>query len=367
MSLRRAVLLINLGSPVSTSIWDVRRYLNEFLMDSRVIDYPWILRRLIVGLFVLPFRPYKTAAAYKRVWLEEGSPLLATSKGLQKALAKLIELPVYLGMRYSEPSTRATLELIQHEQEGKIDDVLLIPLYPHYAMSSYESVVVKVREELDKMKWPVTLTVLPPFYEDPLYVKALEESIRPHLEKPYDHVLFSYHGVPERHLKKGDCTKAHCAIRENCCEVPSAVHDVCYRHQSVETTKMMAARLGMPEGKFSSSFQSRFGKEVWCEPYTDEELVRLAKSGVKHLVVLCPAFVSDCLETLEEIGMEGKHEFLEHGGESFTLVPCLNTHPLFVEALAHWSKEFAAPKAGVGMRGSLKGIETTIQREDDRQ
>ncbi len=340
MSLRRAVLLVNLGSPKSTSIWDVRSYLNEFLMDSRVIDYPWILRRLIVGLFVLPLRPYKTAAAYKRVWTDEGAPLLLASRQLQKALAEKITLPVGLGMRYGTPSIREALEKIRREQEGKIDEVLLVPLYPHYAMSSYESVVVKAREEFDKMEWPVTLSILPPFYKDPLYLKALEESIRPHLQEPYDHVLFSYHGIPERHLKKGDCTKAHCAIRDNCCEVPSAIHSICYRHQSVETTRMMGERLGIPPGKFSSSFQSRFGKEVWCEPYTDEELERLAKSGTKRLVILCPAFVSDCLETLEEIGMEGKHIFEEHGGDHYTLVPCLNTNPLFVDALAEWSMNF---------------------------
>jgi protoporphyrin/coproporphyrin ferrochelatase len=340
MSSRRAVLLVNLGSPRSTSIRDVRSYLNEFLMDARVIDYPWILRRLIVGLFVLPFRPYKTAAAYQRVWTPEGAPLLVMSRLLQKALQEKISLPVDLGMRYGTPSIREALTKMRREQEGKIDEILLVPLYPHYAMSSYESVVVKAREEFDQMQWKVKLTVLPPFYQDPLYLKALEESIRPYLKEPYDHVLFSYHGVPERHLKKGDCTQAHCAVRENCCEVPSAIHALCYRHQSVETTRLMAQRLGMAAGTYSSSFQSRFGKEVWCEPYTDEELVRLAKSGVKRLVILCPAFVSDCLETLEEIGMEGKHLFQEHGGESYTLVPCLNTHPLFVEALAHWAEHF---------------------------
>lgn len=340
MSKRRAVLLVNLGSPKSTSISHVRSFLNEFLMDSRVIDFPWILRRLIVGLFVLPLRPYKTAAAYKRIWTDEGSPLIIASRTLQKKLAEKVESPVYLAMRYGSPSLRETLELIKQEQGGKIEDILLIPLYPHYAMSSYESVVVKAREELNAMKWDMPMKVMPPFYQEPLYLKALEESIRPSLVEPYDHVLFSYHGIPERHLKKADCTKAHCAVVKNCCEVPSAVHGICYRHQSIATTQMMAERLNIPEGKFSSSFQSRFGKEVWCEPYTDEELERLAKEGTKRLVILCPAFVSDCLETIEEIGMEGKHSFMEHGGESYTLVPCLNTHPLFIEALAEWTRTF---------------------------
>jgi len=335
MPARRALFLVNLGSPDSTSIPDVRRYLDEFLMDERVIDVPWLLRRFIISCFILPFRPKKSAHAYESIWTAEGSPLITTSRKLQSAVAERIPLKVGLGMRYGTPSIRAGLEELL--QDASLEEIFMIPLYPHYAMSSFETVVVKAREELQALGSKARLTVIDPFYNDPLYLDALEASIRPHLEQPWDHFLFSYHGVPRRHLLKGDPSKAHCMKVPQCCETPCAVHPVCYRHQCVQTTLSLVQRLGIPREKFTTSFQSRLGSEEWCVPYTDETIEALARSGVKRLVVACPAFVSDCLETIEEIGGEGRENFLEHGGEDFRLVPCLNTHPRWIDALAAWS------------------------------
>jgi len=340
MSSRRAVFLVNLGSPDSTSIPDVRRYLNEFLMDERVIDVPWALRRFIISCFILPFRPKKSAHAYENIWTPEGSPLVVTSRKLQKLLGEKIPLPVGLGMRYGNPSIRRGLEELL--KDSSLTEIFMIPLYPHYAMSSFESVVVKAREEIKALGSRVALKVIHPFYDDPLYLDALETSIRPHLEQPWDHILFSYHGIPKRHLLKGDPSKAHCMKVEDCCNVDCAVHKVCYRHQSVHTTQSMVQRLGIPPEKYTTSFQSRLGSEEWCVPYTDQTITRLAQSGIKKLVVLCPAFVSDCLETIEEIGMEGRDNFLEHGGEEFRLIPCLNEHPKWVDALAAWSLQGAS-------------------------
>lgn len=332
---RRAVFLVNLGSPDSTSIPDVRNYLDEFLMDERVIDVPWLLRRIILSCFILPFRPKKSAHAYENIWTPEGSPLVVTSKKLQKLLADRIPHKVGLGMRYGNPSIRRGLEELL--EDSALEEIFMIPLYPHYAMSSFETVVVKAREEMKALRSKVKLRIIDPFYDDPLYLDALEASIRPHLEQPWDHFLFSYHGIPKRHLLKGDPSKAHCMRVDDCCNADSVVHKVCYRAQSIHTTRSMVQRLGLPAGKYSTSFQSRLGSEEWCVPYTDKTLTQLAQNGVKRLVVACPAFVSDCLETIEEIGMEGRDNFLSHGGEDFRLVPCLNEHPKWVDALAKWS------------------------------
>jgi len=338
-SSKRGILLVNLGSPDSTSTPDVRRYLGEFLMDERVIDYPFLARWIIINCFVLPFRPKRSAEAYRRIWTPQGSPLITLSRELEQLLRRQIDLPVALGMRYGTPSIRRSLEELR-QGSPDLTEVLLIPLYPHYAMASYETVVIKTRDDLKAMGWNVTLNVLPPFYNQPAYLDAMEASLRPALEQPHDYLLFSYHGVPVRHLKKADCTGTHCMQRPDCCTQPSAVHGICYRHQSIYTTNAMVQRLQLQPGTYSSSFQSRFGRETWCTPYTDQELIRLARSGVKRLLVICPAFVSDCLETLEEIGMAGKESFLEHGGESLTLVPCLNGHPQWVKALRDWSLHF---------------------------
>lgn len=326
---------MNLGSPDSTKVKDVRRYLNEFLMDERVIDMPYLGRLLLVKGIIVPFRAPKSAAAYQSVWTKEGSPLMVISKQLQEALQQQVPEPVVLAMRYGNPAPWTAYDELLEKVPG-LEEVVLVPLYPHYAMSSYETAVEYAKEVYRKRKYPFKLTVIPPYYKEPNYLDALAGSIQPYLQEPYDHLLFSYHGVPERHIHKGDTTGHHCLKTPDCCETPSAAHAQCYRHQCLTTTRLVAQKLGLPEDKYSFSFQSRLGRDEWLKPYTAIRLEELPGEGIRKLVVACPAFVSDCLETLEEIAMEGKESFLHAGGESFTMIPCLNIHPLWVKALAGW-------------------------------
>lgn len=329
--MKKGILLINLGSPDSTKVSDVRKYLDQFLMDERVIDKPWLLRALLVKGIIVPFRAPKSAGAYEKIWIREGSPLIVYTKRLQDALQAKTEYPVEVAMRYGNPSPEAAFSALLKKEPG-IKEVIVLPLYPHYAMSSYETAVESVKEFYRKKEYPFQLTFIPPFYNDPGYIKALSENIRPYLNEPYDQLLFSYHGVPARHIRKSDVTGRHCLQREDCCEVDSPAHQYCYRHQVRTTTRLVTEQLNIPSDKYAISFQSRLGKG-WLTPFTDFRLKELPQEGVKNLLIVCPAFVSDCLETLEEIAMRGKEIFLEAGGESYTMVPCLNTHPLWVEAI----------------------------------
>ena len=337
--MKRAVVLMNLGSPDSTNVGDVKRYLDEFLMDKRVIDKPWLLRALLVKGIIIPFRAPKSAKAYKSIWTEKGSPLIIISKQLRDALKKEIEEPVGIAMRYGSPSPKQAFdELLQKDPD--LQEVIAVPMYPHYAMSSYETAVEFTKEQHKKGNYRFKLTTIKPYYNNQDYINALCESIRPFLQKEFDHILFSYHGVPERHIYKGDITGKHCLKVADCCEVASDAHNYCYRHQCWTTTKLVTEHLQIPNGKWGFSFQSRLGRDPWLQPYTAMRLEQLPKEGVKKILVVCPAFVSDCLETLEEIAEEGKESFLNNGGESFEMIPCLNVHPLWVNALAKWIKEY---------------------------
>ncbi|MEO6330612.1 MAG: ferrochelatase [Ginsengibacter sp.] len=331
---KRGVLLMNLGSPDSTKVSDVKKYLDEFLMDERVIDKSWLMRALLVKGIIVPFRAPKSAEAYKTIWTKEGSPLVVMTRQLQQALQSLIEEPVEIAMRYGNPTPEAAFEALLKTQPG-LEEVIAVPLYPHYAMSSFETAVEYAKEIYQKKKYSFKLTFIKPFYNEPHYLHALSENIKPYLDKPYDQILFSYHGVPSRHIKKSDITGCHCLQAENCCEVASPAHDFCYRHQVITTTKAVAEQLQIPAPKYSISFQSRLGKG-WLEPFTDIRLEQLPNEGIKKLLVVCPAFVSDCLETLEEIAIRGKEIFMEAGGESYEMIPCLNIHPLWVKTLAGW-------------------------------
>lgn len=339
--MKRAVVLMNLGSPDSTEVKDVKLYLDEFLMDERVIDKPWLLRALLVKGIIVPFRAPKSAEAYKSIWTKEGSPLIVISNQQRDALEKEIDEPVAIAMRYGNPSPKAAFnELMKNNPD--LEEVVLVPMYPHYAMSSYETAVEYAKEQHKKNSYHFKLRFIKPFYDDADYINALSESLKPYVEnKDYDQVLFSYHGIPERHILKCDPTKQHCLKVNNCCEVPSEAHAYCYRHQCWTTTNLVADTLNIPLEKRGFSFQSRLGRDPWLKPYTAVRLEQLPKEGVKKLIVLCPAFVSDCLETLEEMGEEGREIFLHAGGESFELVPCLNVHPLWIGALANWIKAFA--------------------------
>jgi len=333
---KRGILLMNLGSPDSTKVKDVRKYLNEFLMDERVIDKPYLLRALLVKGIIVPFRAPKSAEAYKTIWTEEGSPLVVLTKHLQQALQKEVEEPVEIGMRYGNPSPEAGFEALLKREPG-IEEVIALPLYPHYAMSSYQTAVEYAKEIHKKNKYSFKLTFIKPFYNEPNYLHALAENIKPYLEKEYDHILFSYHGVPGRHIRKSDVTGCHCLQTDNCCEVTSPAHEFCYRHQVITTTKLVTEALNIPKSKYSISFQSRLGKG-WLTPFTDFRLKELPGEGVKKLLIICPAFVSDCLETLEEIAVREKETFMNAGGESYEMIPCLNTNPLWVKTIVGWIK-----------------------------
>ena len=332
--MKRAIVLMNLGSPDSTEVKDLKRYLDQFLMDERVIDKPWLLRALLVKGIIVPTRAPKSAEAYRSIWTKEGSPLIVISKQLRDALQKEVEETVVIAMRYGNPSPAAAYDELL-KKNSDLEEVIVVPMYPHYAMSSYETAVEYAKEQHKKGKYRFKLSFIKPFYDDKDFIHALSESIRPFLND-YDQILFSYHGIPERHVLKCDPTKQHCLKIENCCEVPSAAHAFCYRHQCWVTTKMVAEELNIPKEKIGFSFQSRLGKDPWLQPYTAVRLEELPKEAVKKLLVVCPAFVSDCLETLEEMGEEGKETFLHAGGESFQLIPCLNVHPLWVRTLAKY-------------------------------
>ncbi|MCI0914508.1 ferrochelatase [Pseudomonas putida] len=327
-----ALLLVNLGSPASTSVADVRRYLNQFLMDPYVVDLPWPLRRLLVSLILIK-RPEQSAHAYASIWWDEGSPLVVLTRRLQAAMVEhWPHGPVEIAMRYGEPALPQVLERLAAQG---VRTVTLAPLYPQFADSTVTTVVAQANQTVAERALPLQLRVLQPFYDHPEYIDALVASARPYLEQDYDHLLLSFHGLPERHLKKLMPGSKHDLRAADCCKDASAeVRAVCYRGQCLASAKAFATRMGIPDGKWSVSFQSRLGRDKWIEPYTETRLDELAKAGAKKLLVMCPAFVADCIETLEEIGDRGKEQFIEAGGEELVLVPCLNDHPEWVRVLA---------------------------------
>ena len=330
----KGALLVNLGSPNSTSVKDVKNYLDEFLMDKRVIDTPYLVRAFIVKGIILNTRPKKSAEAYKKIWWPEGSPLIVLSERLHKKVQENSDIPVELAMRYGKPSIKSG---IQKLAEQGVTEILLIPLYPQFAMATTETIVVLANKIIKKHFPSIKITDVPAFYNKTDYIEVLGNSIQKHLEeKKPEHLLFSYHGVPERHIKKSDITKSHCKIDGSCCNTPSEAHEFCYRHQCYETTKQVAEKLNLKEGSYSTSFQSRLGRDPWLQPYTDQTIDNFAKKGIKNLAVVTPAFVSDCLETLEEIGMEAKHSFEENGGEHFSTIPCLNDNDDWANTLTKW-------------------------------
>jgi len=335
---KKGILLVNLGSPDSPSVGDVRKYLREFLMDPRVLDTPWPVRFAVVNFAILPSRPKQSAEAYEKVWLKEGSPLVVTSQRVTVALRKCVSIPIELAMRYQNPSISTAVEALRGQG---VDECLLIPLFPHFAMSSFETAVERVKEVIAATGAGIRLEVQPPFYDHPDYVKALVASASEYLARGYDHLLFSYHGLPERHMRKADPTGHHCLATPNCCQVDSPAHATCYRAQCFKTTAAFVKAAGIPAEKYSVAFQSRLGRDPWLKPYTDFELERLAKQGIRRMLVICPAFVSDCLETIEEIGLRGKETFVEAGGKELTAIPCMNEHPLWIAALEGMIRKFA--------------------------
>jgi ferrochelatase len=331
---KRGIILMNLGSPDSTEVLAVRKYLSEFLTDKRVID-SWPVRNLLVRTVIVPKRAPKSAEAYRTIWTKNGSPLVQITHELSEKLQAVISDPIEIAMRYGNPKMEGAYEGLLRKIPG-LEEVLAIPLYPHYAMSSYETAVEYAKEVYKEKNYRFKLKFLPPFYQNPKYIHAMAENIRPYLEKGFDHLLFSFHGIPERHLIKSDPTHHHCLKSADCCSGQSVAHATCYRHQCLKTIPGVVEELGISQTKYSFSFQSRLLRDPWLKPYTDFRLQDMPGEGIKNLLVVCPSFVSDCLETLEEIAIRGKESFLEAGGSEYTMIPSLNTNSLWVQALADW-------------------------------
>ena len=336
----KGVLLVNLGCPDSTDTNDVRDYLREFLMDGRVIDLPKWFRSFLVKGIILKTRPKKSAKAYRKIWWDKGSPLIVLSEKLKEKVQKKVSIPVQLAMRYGNPSIKNGMENLKRLG---ITDLLVIPLYPQFAMATTETILVLV-QKLQKKYFPeMQLTSLPSFYDHPDYIRVLGNSIQEELQgKNWEHLLFSYHGVPERHIRKSDVTKSHCKMDGKCCFEDSPAHQYCYRHQCEMTSIKVAEYLELKEGSYSTSFQSRVSiLGSWLKPYTDKTVEKFAKNGTKELAIATPAFVSDCLETLEEIGMEASEDFQENGGKHLHVIPCINDRDEWVNVLSRWIDEWA--------------------------
>jgi len=335
---KRAVLLANLGSPDAPDTPAVRRYLHQFLMDPYVIQLPWPLRKAIVSLFVLPTRPKASAEAYQSVWTEQGSPLIVLSEQLKAALKAKVDVPVEMAMRYGNPSIEE--KILSLTADKTISELVYIPLYPHFADSTVTTSIEEARHVIKKHQLDIQLRVIEPFYDNPDYIEALIKSAEPYLEQDYDHIVFSYHGLPESHITKLDSSGEHCLKQKNCCQLDNPeVHKTCYRHQVMRTTQCFAMQAGLAENRYSVAFQSRLGRAKWLGPNTEDRLQELAKTGAKKVLVICPAFVTDCLETLEEIAIRGEDVFKQAGGQTLTLIPCMNDHSAWVEVLADWCQQ----------------------------
>jgi ferrochelatase len=322
-------LLVQLGTPDSPSVPDVRRYLAEFLSDPRVIDLPAPLRWLLLHLVILRVRPRRSAAAYRKIWTPQGSPLRVYSEDFARALAAALhaELRVALGMRYGNPSIDAALRELS---DAGVSQLVVWPLFPQYSTAATGSALARVFERARAYRFERVISI-GPCHADAGFVAACAAVARPALSafRP-DAVLFSYHGLPERQIRAADTSGRHCLASSDCCATLGSVNRNCYRAQCLATSVALAAALSLPDGTWSSAFQSRLGPTRWIDPYTDVELPRLAASGVRRLAVLCPAFVADCLETLEEIGMRAREQWLSLGGEDLLLVPSLNADPAWV-------------------------------------
>jgi protoporphyrin/coproporphyrin ferrochelatase len=337
---KKGLIIINLGSPDSYKVKDVRTYLREFLMDEKVLDVPALWRWVLVNAFIVPFRAPKSAEAYKAVWTDKGSPLKVITDQFAEALQKKANMPLAVAMRYANPNPAAALKELEQKAGGELDEILIAPLYPHYAMSSYETALEFVKDYILSKRKNVKLKVLKPFYEEPGYIAAMAATIEPYIkEQSFDGFLFSYHGLPVRHLQKADPTKNHCYASGDCCEIKSIAWNSCYKHQAKVTMKLVAEKLQLDPSKVILSFQSRLGSDPWLQPYTDVMFEELPKKGIKKLLVLCPAFVADCLETLEEIDMRGRESFMHSGGELMVHVPCMNASTEWVDTFAGYCNE----------------------------
>lgn len=329
MSRKTAVMLINLGTPDSPAVRDVRSYLSQFLNDPRVIDIPWLLRKILVNLVIVPFRAPKSAKIYRQLWTEKGSPLLYYGEEVVRLLQKELshEHTVYLAMRYKNPSIPDVLQRIYQEQ---YDRLIVLPLFPHYASASTGSAQEEVMRVLRKWWVIPEVNFVSQYYDNPRYIEAFVDRGRKYRIEDYDHVLFSYHGLPERQVDKvhvkGSCADHKCTTEIN------GENRYCYRATCYATTRLIASALGIHEDRYTVCFQSRLD-EKWLMPFSDKVVIGCAQRGMKKILVFSPAFIADCLETVVEIGIEYQHLFEQHGGEKVQLVESLNDHPVWITCL----------------------------------
>lgn len=329
MTIKTPILISNLGSPNSCDIKDIEAYLKEFLMDPYVIDYPFLLRYILVNHIIIPKRLHKTREAYSMIWTKKGSPLVKISRYLCNLLKERTSLPIYLAMRYGEPKIDTVLAKILEEYPD-LKELKVLPLYPQYAMATVKTLEKKICFFMKKRGLDIKLTIFPPFYNHFLYIEALADSVLPHLKK-IKHLVCSYHGLPVRHLRKTDPFK-HC-LKPFCCDTESPSWNYCYKKQCLMTTNLLTKKLGLDSESVSVGFQSRLGSDKWIEPNSVDLIKKLAKT-TNHVHVICPSFVTDCLETLEEVHIGMREIFLENGGKHFTYIPCLNIRKTWVEAVS---------------------------------
>ena len=331
---------MNLGTPDSPSVKDVRKYLKEFLNDPRVIDLPWLKRKLLVNLIIVPLRAPKSAKEYEKLWKQGNgaSPLLTYGLSIEKKLKELIgdKAGVHFGMRYQNPSMEKVLAEMRLENYERI---VLFPLYPHYASASTGSTIEKALDIMSKW-WAIPeIEIIGQFYNDPGFISSIVSNTKDFDLDNYDHILFSYHGLPERQLDKVYVNGKECADHD-CESGVSDGNELCYKATCYETTKLIAEKLKLDPSKYSTAFQSRLGKDPWIQPFSDVVIEELAKSGKKKLLVFSPAFVADCLETTIEIGEQFLELFKEHGGDQLDLVPSLNDNDDWVNYLANKIKSY---------------------------
>ncbi len=329
---RTGVLLVNLGTPDSPSVPDVRKYLREFLMDGRVIDFPFLPRFLLVNGIIAPFRSPKSAKTYRELWTETGSPLKYYGEVVTEQVQQRLgdDYAVRLAMRYQSPSIDTGLA--EFKLMG-LTNLVVVPFFPQYASATTGSIYEKVMDILKTWQVMPSLRFVNRFLEHPKFIEGVVERGRAKMQAhDYDHYIFSYHGLPERQIRKGDPTKQICKLGD-CCNSLHAMNQHCYRAQCFETTRRLVAALGIPEGQYTTCFQSRLGRDPWIKPYTEDLVREFPKRGLKRILAFSPAFVSDCLETTIEVGEEYKELFEENGGEHWELVDSLNDSPLWIDTV----------------------------------
>jgi len=333
------VVLMNLGTPVGSDPRSVRSYLAQFLMDPYVIDIPWLMRWILVHLLILPRRPKVSSHAYSLVWTERGSPLRFHTADLTEKVRAALgnDYAVEMGMRYGQPSIESALEKLA---AANCRSLIAIPLFPQYSLAATESAVSEFRRVAGKALPDRPSVIVRDFFDDSRFLAAFEATCREELEnKKPDFVLFSFHGLPERHVKKTDATRSHCLSSETCCAEMTEKNRNCYRAQSYATARALAQRLGLAPDKFGVSFQSRLGRTPWIKPYTDHLYDELPRRGIRRLLVVSPSFVADCLETLEEIEIRGREQFLKAGGTELWLTPSLNSRDDWARAVADFVRQ----------------------------